>query len=128
MTRQIAHSFTRQGLSRRIACRIALRMAVACSDLHSSTAFTTVFTIYFSADGSRLLILPVVNGFHDGLPAVLHSGWLGGWLILSLVNGFDNGLGDVLRSRWQQIAHTSARPWLSRRFARCFAQRMVVDC
>jgi len=37
-----------------------------------------------------LLILPLVNGFHDGLRAVLLSGW-------------------------QQIAHNSPRQWLSRR-------------
>jgi len=64
-------------------------------------AFTTLFAPYFSADGSGLLILPLVNGFHDGLPAVLHSGWHGESLILSLVNGFHDGLHAVLLSGWQ---------------------------
>jgi len=44
-----------------------------------STAFTTVRALYYaadhSADGSRLLNLPLVDGLHDGLPAVLLSGW-----------------------------------------------------
>jgi len=41
----------------------------------SSTAFTTVIAPYFSADGGGLLILPLVNVFHDGLSAVLLRGW-----------------------------------------------------
>ena len=154
--RRIAHSFSRQRLSRRFARRIAQRMAADCSYFRSSTAFTTVrapycsadrsadrsffrsstaFTTvrapycsvdrsadrsifrsstalttvrapyysadhsadhsifrsstayttvcppYCSADGSRLLFLPLVNGFHDGFRAVLLGGWLGGSLI-----------------------------------------------
>jgi len=75
----------------RFAYRIPQRMAADYSFLHSSTAFTTVCAPYCSADGSGLLILPLVKGFHDGLRAVL------------------------LR---QRIAHTSARQRLSRRFAR----------
>jgi len=103
-------------------------MAADCSFFLSSTAFMTVFAPYYSADGSVLLILPLVNGFHDGLCAVLHSGWRGGSLILSLVNGFHNGLRAALLSGWQQIAHTSTHQHLSRRFARCIAQRMAPDC
>jgi len=101
MARQIAHSFTRQRPLRRIAHRIPPRIAADCSDLRSSVAFTTVFAPYFSADGSGLLILPLVNGFHNGFPAVLHSGWRGESLILSLVNGFHDGLQAVLLRGWQ---------------------------
>jgi hypothetical protein len=81
--------------------------AVDCSPdrsfFRSSTAFTTVYAPYCSADGSGLLILPLVNGFHNGSRAVLRSGW-------------------------QRIAHSSARQRLSQRFARRFAQRMAADC
>jgi len=41
----------------------------------SRSPFTTVCSLYYSADGGELLILPLVNGFHDGLHAVLLSGW-----------------------------------------------------
>jgi hypothetical protein len=58
---------------------------------------------YSSADGTGLLILALVNGFHDGFRAVLLSGW-------------------------QRIAHTSARQRVSRWFARRIAQQMAVDC
>jgi len=34
-----------------------------------------VRTPYGSADGIRLLIPPLVNGFYDGLRAVLLCGW-----------------------------------------------------
>jgi len=47
-------------------------MAAGCSYSRSSTALTTDFAPYCSADGSGLLILPLVNGFH-GLRAVLLS-------------------------------------------------------
>ena len=87
----------------RFAYRIPQRMAPDCSFLHSSTAFTTVFAPYCRVDGSGLLILPLVNGFHDGLRAVLLSGW-------------------------HRIAHTSTRQRLSRRFVRRIAQRMAADC
>jgi len=102
MARRIAHSFSRQRLSRRFARRIAQRMGADCSFFRSSTAFPTVFAPYCSVDGSRLLILPLVNGFPDGLRAVL------------------------LR-RWQRIAHTSVRQLLSRWFSRRIAQRMAAD-
>jgi len=99
----IAHSSARQRLSQRFARCIAQRMAAHCSFFRSSTAFTTVFAPYCSADGSGLLILPLVNGFHNGSRAVLLSGW-------------------------QRIAHSSARQRLSPRFARYFAERMVAHC
>jgi len=100
---RIAHSFSRQRLSRRFSRHIAQRMAAHCSFFRSSTAFTTVFTPYCSADGSGLLILPLVNGFHDRLRAVLPRGW-------------------------QRIAHSCTRRRLSRRYARRISQRMAADC
>jgi len=65
----------------------------------SSTVFTMDCPAYFSVDGGGLLILPLINSFHDGL------------LILPLVNGF-YGLRAVLLSEWQWIAHSSACQWL----------------
>ena len=87
---RIAHTSARQWLSHQFARRIAQRMAAHCSFFRSSTAFPTVCAPYCSADGSALLILPLVNGFHDGSRAVLLSGL-------------------------QRITHTSARRRLSRR-------------
>jgi len=87
--------------SLRCAYRIPQRMAADCSFFLSSTAFTTVWAPYCSADCSALLILPLLNSFHNGLHAVLLSGW-------------------------QRIAHTSARQRLSRRIARCIAP--AADC
>jgi len=87
----------------RFAYRIPQQMAADCSFLHSSMAFTTVFVPYFSADCGGLFILPLVNGFQDSLGAVLLRGW-------------------------QRNSHTSAHQRLSRRIARCIAQRMVADC
>jgi len=100
---RIAHSSARQRLSRRIADCIAQRMSADCSYFRSSKAFTTDCTLYCSADGSGLLIVPLFKGFHDGLRAVFHSGG-------------------------QRIAHTSARQRLSQRFARRIAQRMAAHC
>ena len=77
-------------------------MAVDCSFFRSSTALT-VSVPFCTTNGSGLLFLPHVNGFHDGLHAVLLRGW-------------------------QWIAYTSARQPLSRRFLRSFAQRMAADC
>jgi len=99
----IAHTSARQRLSRRIARRIAPRMAAHWSFIRLSTAFPTVCAPYCSADGSALLILPLVKDFHDGLRAVLLSGW-------------------------QRIGHSSTRQQLFRRFARRNAQRMTADC
>jgi len=100
---RIAHSSTRPRLSRRFARRIAQQIAAHCSYFRSSTAFTMVCAPYCSAEGSALLIIPLVNGFHDGFYAVLPLGW-------------------------QRIAHSSTRQWLSRQFARRISQRMAADC
>jgi len=100
--RRIAHSFSRQRLSRRFSRRIAPRMAAHCSFFRSSTTFTTVFLPYCSADGSGFPIVPLVTGFHDGLRSVLPHGW-------------------------QRIAHSCTRQRLSRRFANRISQRMVAD-
>ena len=100
---RIAHSSTRQRLSRQFARRIALQMVVDSSYFRSSTAFTTDCAPYCLADGTRLLVLSLVNGFHNGLRAVLLRGW-------------------------QRIALTSTRQWLLRRFSRRIAQWMAVDC
>jgi len=92
---QIAHSFSHQRLSRRFARHISPRMAADCSFFLSSTAFTMVFAPYCSANGSGLLILPHVDGFHDGLRAILLIGLLAGSIILPLVRGFANCLHAV---------------------------------
>jgi len=70
---RIPRSYTRQLLSL-FPCRFAQQMAADCSFFRRSTAFT-VCALFCSADGSRFLILPLVNGFHNGLRAVLPSGW-----------------------------------------------------
>jgi len=84
---RIAQTSASQRISRRIARRIAHRMAAHSSLFCLSMAFPTVCTPYCSVDGSGLLILPLVKGFHDRLCA-------------------------VLLSRWQHIAHSSALPLL----------------
>jgi len=99
----IAHSSARQQLFRRFARRIAQRMVAHCSFFLSSTAFTTDCAPYCSLGGSGLLIPLLVNGFPDGLRAVLLSGW-------------------------QRIAHSSARQRLLRRFTYRIAQGMASDC
>jgi len=98
----IAQSSARQLLSRRFARRrlLAVSLILPLVDVNYPQP---VRVPYSSADGSGVLILPLVNGFHDGLRAVLLSGW-------------------------QRIAHTSAHQRLSRRFARRIAQRMTADC
>jgi len=78
-------------------------MVADCSFIRWLTAFPMVCAPFRSADGSTLLILPLVNGIPDGLHAVLLSGW-------------------------QRIADFSARQWLSRRFARRIAHWMALDC
>ena len=115
----------RKRLTQRFARRIAQRMAADCSFFLSSTAFTTVFAPYCSADGSGLLILPLVNGFTT-VCAPYCSADGSGLLLLPLVKGFHDGLRAVLLR--QQIAHTSARQRLSRRFAHRISQRMAADC
>jgi len=76
-------------------------MAADCSFFRSSTGFT-VCSPFCTENGSGLLILPLVNGFPDGLRT-----------------DFLNG--------WQCIARSSACQQLSR-FTRHIAQRMVADC
>jgi len=98
---RIAHTSAFQRLSRRFAPRIALRMALDRSYFCSSMAFPTVYGPFCSADGSVLLVLPLVKGFH-GLRA-------------GLVNGC------------QRIAHTSAFQQLSRRFVPRIALWMALD-
>jgi len=98
----IVHSSSRQWLSQRFVRYIALQMVSDCLHLRSSTAFTTVCAPYCSADGSVLLIVPLVNGFHNGLCAVIPR-------------------------RWQCIARSSTRQHLSW-FACRFAQRMAAHC
>jgi len=113
----------------------------------SSTAFTTVRAPYGSVDGMRLLIPPLVNGFHDGhfaQPMAADCSFFhlstaftvcgpfctangSGFLLLAVVNIFHHGLHAVLLRGWQLIAYSSARQWHSR-FARRFAHRMVADC
>jgi len=63
-------------------------------------AFPTFRKLYFSADGSILLILPLVDGFH--------------------------GLVTVLLIRGQWITHSSLRTRLSRRFTCRIAHSFVV--
>ena len=75
-------------------------MGADCAFFLSSTGFTTVCVPHFSADGGGLLILSLVNCFHDGFRAVL------------------------LR-KWQRIAHSSAHRWLSRRLACHIAHRIA---
>ena len=99
---RIAHSSARQWLSR-FTRHFTRRMAADCSFFRSSMAFTTVRALYCSVEAIVILILPLVNGFPDGLRAVLLFGW-------------------------QCIARSSARQRLSRQFARRFAQRMAADC
>ena len=95
-----AHSSTGQLLSQ-FARRFAQWMAAYCSFFRSSMAFT-VYVLFCFADNWGLLILPLVNGFHDGLRAVLISGW-------------------------RRIARSFSRQRLSW-FALCFTQWMVAHC
>ena len=75
----IAHSYACQWLFQWFACRIAQWMATYCSYFCLSMAFTTVCPLYYLADGSRLLILPLINKFHNDLRTVLLCKWLSGW-------------------------------------------------
>ena len=70
----LARSSTRQRLSW-FARRIAQQMSADCSYLRFSTAFPTVRAPYCTVDSIESHVLPLVNGFHDGLRAVLPSGW-----------------------------------------------------
>jgi len=100
---RFADSSARQRLSRRFSRRIAPRMSTDCPFFHSSPAFMTVCAPYCPVDGSGLLILALVDGFHDSLHAVFLSGW------------------------WQ-IGHSFSRQQLSRRFSRHIAPRMAAYC
>jgi len=71
---RIAHTSSRQRVSQRFLRRIAQQMAAYCSFSHSPTAFTTVCAPYCPADSIGVLILALVNCFHDGLRAVFLSG------------------------------------------------------
>jgi len=77
---RIARSYTRQWLSR-VAPHFSQRMAAHCSSFHSAWA-CTVCMLYCSADGSTVLILPYVNGFHNGLRPIS--------LILTVVYDFSD--------------------------------------
>jgi len=69
---RIAQNSTCERLSRRFACRISQRIVVDCSFILSPTAFMTVCVPYCSADGSALLILPLVHSFSDGSQAITY--------------------------------------------------------
>jgi len=97
---QLACSFSCQWLSRFARCfasRIKAHRLFFCS----SMAFTRVYVPCCPVDGSALLILPLVNGFH-GLPTILLCGW-------------------------QPIAHSSAHQCLSRRFVCSIAWRLAAN-
>jgi len=100
---RIAHSSSCQRLSGPFSCRIAKWMVADCSFIHSSPACTTVCAPYCPTDGSGLLILALVDGFHDGLRAVFLSGW-------------------------QRITHSFSRQRLSQQFSRCIAPRIAAHC
>jgi len=100
---RIAHSSARQRLFRRFVRRLALRMTANCWYFRWLKALTMDCAPDCSADGSALLIFPLVNGLSSGLRAVLLSGW-------------------------QHIAHTSVRQRLSQPIARRIAQRMATHC
>ena len=93
---RIACSSARQCLSWFVRC-FAQQMTAHCTYFRSSKAFTTVCVPYCSADGSGLLILPLISGL----------------LISPLLNGFPDGSHAVLLIGWQRIAHTSAGQSLS---------------
>ena len=96
---RIAHTSACQRLSPRFARCLDQRMAADCSFFHSSSDFT-VCVPFCSANGSGLLILPVVDVYYPQPVRVLYSSADGsGLLILALVNGFHDGFSAVLLSR-----------------------------
>jgi len=97
---RVAHSSAGQRLSRHLACCISQRMAAYCSFCYLSTVFT-VCALYCSVEGRGLLILPFVQGLHDGLHVVL--------LILPVVYDFLDLSREVFLNPWQCIARSSAR-------------------
>jgi len=97
---RIAHSSAHQQLSW-FARRFTQRMTAHCGYFHSSKAFTMVCVPYCTADGSGLLVLLLVNGFHG--------------LLVGLLNGC------------QSIASTIPCKRLTRLFAPGIALRMASD-
>jgi len=123
----IAHYSARQRFSQRFSRRIAPRMAAYCSFFHSSTAFTTVWRSVAQRMASDCSFLHSSTAFTT-VRAPYFSADGGAFLMLSLINGFHNGLRAVLLCKLQRIAHTSARHRLSQRLAHRIAQRMTADC
>jgi len=81
---------------------------------------------YCSADGTVLQILPLVDSFYDGcVPYCSADGTV--LLILPLVNGFPNVSRAAFLSGWQCIASSATCLWFSR-FAPCIAQWRAEDC
>jgi len=124
-------------------------MAADCSFFRPSTAFTTVCVQYCSAAGSKLLIIPLVSGFHNGCvlscstdgtllfviplvdsfhdactPYCSADGTM--LLILPLVNGFPDVSQAVFLCGWQHIAHSAACQRVSW-FGHCIAHQRAVD-
>ena len=126
--RRIAHSFSRQRLTRRFARCIALRMAADYSFFHSSTVFTTDCAPYCTADGTadRSFFLSSMAFTTGCAPYCSVDG--SGLLIPLLINGFPDGSRTVLLSTWRRIAHSFSRQRVSRQFARHIAQRMAAHC
>jgi len=73
---RIAHSCTRQRLSRQFSCCVSQRMATDSSYFRLSMALKTDCAPYCATDGSGLLIPPLANGFRDGFRAILLNGSL----------------------------------------------------
>jgi len=111
---QITHPSTRQQLSRWLACSLACQwlsqfarcfapwIKAHCLFFCSSMAFTRVYVPCCPADGSALLILPLVKGF----PNVSRAAFLSGW---------------------QRITRSATCLQFSR-FACCIAQWRETDC
>jgi len=125
-------------------------MAADCSFFRPSIAFMTVCVQYCFAAGSKLVILPLVNGFPDSwvpycsadgtvlliIPLVdsFHDDCVpycstGGTvlLILPLVNSFPDVSRAAFLSGWQCIARSATCLQFSR-FACCIAQWRAEDC
>ena len=132
MARQIANSFARQRLSRRIPCRIAPRMAADCSFFLSSPDFTTVCMPYCLADRSldhlfsrSYTALPTVcmpYGSTEGKSAHL---WVHSYL--PLVDYFANILRAVDCSPYRSCFRSSTSV-IPGQFAYCIPQWMAAGC
>jgi len=77
-------------------------------------SFHDTCALYCSADGTVLLILPLVNGFPNVSRAVFLSGWQR--IAWSAACRRFRSLGAVLLSVERWIAHSSLHPRLSRWF------------